>query len=494
MDDTLTRKGALQFVLAGLALLVSACTTAPAGKLSGREYAAVEARLSRDIGILASDEYGGRRPGTPGEALTLDYIQTQLETAGLVSGTNDPANPWRAPVTLVSTRPLDGRLEIAIGRKRIAIAPKDIFAPVKERRSLVEGAEIVALSGLDPDTTLPDIGGKAVILFDNGFSARQALGEMGTAAIIVPLGDTSLETMKLSRRGGETLSLLGEDPQPLTLYVSESALEEAFGSERWAAIRQAADEEGARPVEIGASISIEAGSQRREVRSANVIGRLPGSMPGSGAILLLAHWDHFGECGNDGDADRLCNGAVDNASGVAMMLELARRLAASGPYDRDIYVVATTAEEWGLLGAKAFLENPPVPLDTIVAAFNFDTVAVAPRGTAVAYIGEGRTDLDPVILETMQQYDRVLGSRITAEQFLQRQDGWALLQRDVPAVVLSSALGDDSVLKSFMTERYHRANDQADELELGGAIEDLVLHEALIRKLASTSTYPSPGD
>ena len=212
--------------------------------------------------------------------------------------------------------------------------------------------------------------------------------------------------------------------------------------------------------------------------------------PEAGAILLLAHWDHFGECGDEGDEDRLCNGAIDNASGVAVMIELAGKLAQIGPHDRDIYVLGTTAEEWGLLGAKAFVENPPLPLDQIVAAFNFDTLALAPRGSAVGFVGQGRTPLDEIILETIERSERPVGDRELADQFINRQDGIALLEEGVPAVVLANSLGDLSIVQSYLSSKYHRANDESDGIELGGAIDDLILHVELIKQLADSSQYP----
>ena len=100
----------------------------------------------------------------------------------------------------------------------------------------------------------------------------------------------------------------------------------------------------------------------------------------------MSHWDHLGVCREDGELDRICNGAVDNASGMALVIELARRLAADGPFDRDIYVLGTTSEELGLLGAKAFVEAPSVPLDSIIAGFNFDTVAIAHNGQKLGFL------------------------------------------------------------------------------------------------------------
>ncbi|MEO0872193.1 MAG: M20/M25/M40 family metallo-hydrolase, partial [Pseudomonadota bacterium] len=146
-----------------------------------------------------------------------------------------------------------------------------------------------------------------------------------------------------------------------------------------------------------------------------MIGRLAGTKPDAksdtGAVLLMAHWDHLGLCGPEGAEDRICNGAIDNASGIAVMLELARRLAEAGPYENDIYVLATSAEESGLLGAQAFAANPPLPLESIIAAFNFDSVALAKAGAPVGFIGEGRTSLDPLVLQVMAEAERDLGNR-----------------------------------------------------------------------------------
>jgi Zn-dependent M28 family amino/carboxypeptidase len=104
-------------------------------------------------------------------------------------------------------------------------------------------------------------------------------------------------------------------------------------------------------------------------------------------VLVMAHWDHFGQCGTP---PRLCPGAVDNASGVAVITEVARSLVRgrrAAPMDRDVYFLATTGEELGLLGAMAFAENPPLPLDKVVAAFNVDSTGLVPAGRPVAIVG-----------------------------------------------------------------------------------------------------------
>lgn len=487
------RQGAQFLVSLLLALSLGACATAPVGSVSKKEFGAIERDLLEHITTLAGDDYGGRRPGSEGETLTLGYMQRQLEASGYVSGTNDPANPWRAPVELVSSIPIEGRLEFTLGKRTFLMPEGESAVYTSRRRSLVEDSALLFVGrrvGGIPETSVR--GKIAVLLSEPGKSParRDALFEMGAAAVITVVEEKSSIDQLRSAQRTERFSLASDTRDTLSAFTTTLAMETAFGADRWAELVAAAEDKDFVPVEMKGQATIEASTQRREVRSHNLIGRLPGSTSQDGAVLLLAHWDHFGTCGDEGDSDRLCNGAADNASGVAVMLELARRLAEAGPHDRDIYVLATTAEEWGLLGAKAFADSPALPLDSIVAAFNFDTVAIAPRGKNVGFVGEGRTALDDIVIDTVRQSRRKIGSRILAEQFLQRQDGWVLLQRDVPAVVISSAFGDEDTLNRFLASRYHRAIDEVDGIELGGAVEDLLLHEELVKRIADTSQYP----
>lgn len=497
-DSSRSLSARLKATLAcALALFAAACATTGPGGVPETEFADIETRLARHISVLASEEFGGRRPGTEGERLTLDYIQSVLEASGFESGTNDPGNPWRVPVPLVSSLPVSGKVEVVQGRRRTVFSDEDALAFTNWQRSLVNGAEMLFVGLLGDEVEEPLVRGKVIVMLAHPGESparRDALFAKGAAAVITIVENREAIAELRETRRSERLELESYDVDELSVFATEQSIAGALGQDRWAALRGRTDKVDFQPIALDATAVIEAVSQRRDVLSSNLIGRLPGAVPGSGAVLLLAHWDHFGECGEEGELDRLCNGAADNASGVAVMLELGRRLADSGPHDRDIYVLATTAEERGLLGAQFFAENPPIPLDEIVAAFNFDTVAIAPVGSAVGFVGEGRTPLDSVIQAAVAKAGRKFGSPIIAEQFLRRQDGWALLQRDVPVVVLSSAFGNEDALNRFLAERYHQASDEFEGIELGGAVEDLVLHQILIEELASTALYQPTGE
>ena len=487
---------AMRFMALALLLVLSACVTAPSdSRIKESEFAALEARFTQHIDVLASEEFGGRRPGTIGETKTLDYLRREFESAGFVSGTNDPAHPWNAPAVLASVTGGESRIEFQIGRRKVELEAGEAAAFTNRRRGLIEQGEL-AFVGFGGGNVGQDIvrGRVAVFLAGEPQAAaetRRTLLERGAVAVMAVLSDGSRIERMRAQRSRERLELAVDVDDQLSLFVTEVGMARALGAKAWEELRAAANaESGFSAVKLNARITVEATAQRREVPSHNFIARLPGTSPDAGAILLLAHWDHFGTCGPEDAADRLCNGAVDNASGLALMIELGKRLAKGPPLGRDIYVLGTTAEEWGLLGARAFAEEPPIPLESIVAAFNFDTVAIGPRGSAVGFIGEGRTALDEVIRQAVADAGRELVPRERAEPFLQRQDGWALLQRNVPAVVVSNAFGDEERFRAFMSSTYHQASDEPGKLELGGAVDDLFLHEMLIRRLADPKQYP----
>jgi hypothetical protein len=131
-----------------------------------------------------------------------------------------------------------------------------------------------------------------------------------------------------------------------------------------------------------------------------------------------------------------------------------------------------------------------LPLDSIVAAFNLDAVAVATDGNAVAIVGKGLTALDPGIAQVLAQTGRKESDERLAQDYVRRQDGWALLQRDVPAVSVTSAFAQPSAFERYTAERYHQPSDEAAAVELGGAADDLVLTLALVRHFADPARWP----
>jgi len=152
--------------------------------------------------------------------------------------------------------------------------------------------------------------------------------------------------------------------------------------------------------------------------SHNVVGVARGRRPDGKAVLLMAHWDHIGVCAPKA-ADKICNGAVDNASGVAAIIAVAEQVARMG-LDRDVWFVATGAEELGLLGARAFADRPPLPLARIIAGFNLDTIAIAPAGAKVAMVAPPYSRLEALVRHSARALGRAGPGDREADDFLRR--------------------------------------------------------------------------
>lgn len=480
-------------------LWLAACAPTPIKAVPDAAQSDIAARLQADIDMLASDQFGGRKPGTAGGKATYEYIERRMGEVGLVSGTNDPGSYWRLPVDLVEAVPQTGQLTLGVGRRAVTLTEAEAAVYTPRRRALAAGGPgtgvPVVFVGYGDGSVLGDAlaGAAALMLADPGRDSarREALFRQRATAVVTVVPDAAAlaEVRRREERG--RVELASEQMDTLSAYITDAAIGRAVGEKRWELWKREAKQADFAPLELNMAVTIEATSDRREFPSQNIIGMIPGTIPGSGAVLLLGHWDHLGECGPPEAADRICNGAADNASGIAMMLELARRLKAGPPLGRDIYVLATSAEEAGLLGARAFVKTPPLPLSSIVAAFNFDMMAVAPEGSPVGIIGRGHTPaLDAAILDMLARKGRLLGDQSLADSFLQRQDGWTLHQAGVPSVLVSSTYGSRAILDPFLLSRYHRPDDEAAQIELGGAIEDLLLHEELIRQLADPARYP----
>ncbi len=483
-------------------VLVFALLVPPGTALAAqRRDSALEAQLLAHITELAGDAYEGREPGTEGEAKTLRYLGKQWFDIGLVSGTNDPGNEWFAPVTLVERSPDVSSARFSRrGRPQYAPAEAAIVL-TSGKRSLIRDAPLLfvgrTLAAMPPRN---ELAGRVALLLDGGIenSDRQnALLEAGASGVMTVLdGERTLANVRSRRiRPGYALAsdTLGGD---LEAFITRAGLANLLqGSGRTLGqLEVLAGRSEFVPFPLDLAATLEATTRETTIRTFNLIGKLPGRRPGSGAVMFVAHWDHFGICGDPAAEEKICRGAVDNASGVAALTEIARRLARGPRLDRDVYFLATTAEELGLLGAHAFAENPPLPLKQIVAAFNIDSIALAPAGSPLAIVGRGMTPLDPQIEAVARREKREVVGGTAANAYVRRQDGWALLQHDVPTVMVSSAYSDLPRLEAFFEGPYHRPADNLKRpLELGGAAEDVAFHVALARWFGDTRRVRQPA-
>lgn len=461
-----------------------------------------EADLREHIAVLASDEFEGRAPGTAGEAKTIQYIAASWKAAGMKPGAKDGS--WFDPVALVSRGQGTATATYMVGARKLRVASDDIVLIGKEAQfskklPLMFGGYGVKANG----DALDNVAGKAVMIFldrpefapddkQSPRARRDALVAAGAEAVIMVA--ESAGNWSAARR--QLLS------RPITLESREkrAELEGAISSEYavalitaggrdWDKLRKAAKAENYAGEALGIDGSFDVTTEVRRFNSYNVVGKLAGRKKNSGALLYMGHWDHLGLCEPEGAADRICNGAVDNASGIAVLTEVAQHLAKKR-HDRDIYFVATTGEESGLLGAYAFAEFPPVPLDRIVLSLNVDTIAISGRGAKVAIIGRGTTKLDSAVEAVARKAGRKIEPSTDANAFIQRQDGWALTQKGVPALMVGGSFADLGLMQKFLAGDYHGPDDElTDTTQLGGAAEDAVLHVALGQYFADARKY-----
>jgi len=479
----------------GAALLLSACATTPSPPPSP-SLDTIEAELAMDIATLADDDFGGRFPGSEGEAKTQAWLAQRFGQIGLEPGAAD--GDWTQDFALVRRSPATepGRVAASAtrGERRVAFSQ-----PMLGAFSAQDEANFsdVPLVGVDPDLEelVPgSLVNRALVLPASAIAKRANQLEAAEPTVLVITTEDQKTYDQSSRFFSRSRWRLENDREGMALIMispeDSAALMETIGRNA----DRAPDGHGV--VAYDTMLDARISQQSERIETANFIARLPGTVDGAGAVLVLAHWDHLGdECGPPDAADRLCNGAVDNASGIAVMAQAVELAAADGPFDRDVIVLGTSAEEMGLLGAEAFVADPVVPLPTIVAGLNIDTVAIAPRGEPVVILGAGETPLDYGITEVARTLGREVVPSDLQAAFLRRQDGWVFLREGVPTVMAGGTLADEEVFQAFLQGPYHGADDEVGEgLELGGAAEDAVLHAALIRYFASLRTYPGGGD
>lgn len=460
----------LRPLAAALLLSVGACATT--SQVTDRPI--TESELRAHIAVLASDRFEGRKPGTAGERLTTDYIARQWAAAGLLPGGTEG---WFQPVPLVDRAAATGTVSLSGGRTATLDAADVAISSSADVR--IAGARLVPVTG---DAVPPEVRGNIAVLTltpESGAGIARAPRRFAAAGAVA--------TLVLVPSGPAWTTVKNALSQPSTSLAGgpgETVI--AVNAERFAAAQAAAGP--------GATLSAELRSSARRYTSPNVIGRIPGTGGTGEAIAVIGHWDHLGaECRPVTAPDRICNGAVDNASGIAVMIEVAKRLARGPRPVRDILFIATTAEESGLLGARYYVANPTVPLSRIVGLLNIDTIAIGPRGLPVSAVNRGNTTIDPLIDEAARLQRRPLDKDLDANAFIQRQDGAAFTEAGVPAVMAGGSFADMNKLQAFLRSTYHGPDDElTDTLPLGGAAEDADLHVILARMLADPKRYPTP--
>lgn len=472
-----------------------------------------EAEIRSHIAVLASDAFEGRAPGSAGETKTLDYLAKTWASYGLVSGTNEPAHPWFQPVPLVERKPYAHAVRAVARGRTLGLADDGVVLAGRNPTDRANGKPLFVGHGVGADGKLnADVSGRIVLMLsaEPNFAGadklptlrerQKMLAQAGAAAVLITApGGVPWGGLRNQFANGSTRLASDDIGAPITGVLRDDAATALFRAAGLSPAKAAtqAGAAGFAAMPLPVTLDLATSTSVRRFESHNVIGKIAGTRPGSGAVLLLGHWDHFGICRSEEAEDRICNGAVDNASGMAVLLTVAERLARGPKLDRDVYVMGTTAEERGLLGAYHFADHPNVPLDQIVVALNIDTVAIAPAGAPVALVGRGESGLDAIVDQVAITGGRTVDSDTEANAFIRRQDGWALAAKGVTSIMAGGSFSDIGLLQAFLTGVYHQPGDElTDATPLGGAADDANLHVDLVRHFADQAKYnPAPtGD
>jgi len=517
-----------------LLFLFAMLVTVPTSMANPRPAPDIDpARLSAHVRMLASDAFEGRGPGTEGERRTIAYLAAQFRAAGARPG--GERGGWTQAVRM-NRYTLQGTPQVRIAgeRENCRFEPGEgmiLWSRNPSGRIAIENAPlvfaghgVVATAANWDDYGGADLRGAVVVLLANDPDHRMESGPFGGRAMSY-YGRFSTKAEEAARRGALAVILV-HDPDaadsswdvyraayssPANGLVEGVDSPLAFGSwlnldlsrrlfacagldlaaEQAAAARQSFR---ARPLP-GVRISVSVTVRVETTITHNVIAILPGRRRPNDYFLFTAHWDHMGRGRADATGDTIYNGALDNAGGVAGLLELARVFGAGPRPDRSLVFIAMTLEESGLLGAEYYAAHPLYPLERTVGGINMDAVNLfGPTGT-MEVTGLGKTDLEDYLrAELAATGRRMQDDPNSVVGFYYRSDHFPFARRGVPFIFAGS--GWDLAEQSPLGQRFHQPSDQwGPELNFASAARDMRLYHRIGLRLANARTWPGwrPG-
>ncbi|MEO6387675.1 MAG: M28 family peptidase, partial [Croceibacterium sp.] len=268
-----------------------------------------------------------------------------------------------------------------------------------------------------------------------------------------------------------------------------------------AELSAAAARPGFKPIPLAAKVSTGFDNAIRRFASKNVIGVLPGRTRPDEYVLHTAHWDHLGHCTPNAAGDDICNGAIDNATGVAALVALAEAHTRAGAANRSLVFMAVTAEEAGLLGSEYYAANPVYPLSQTAGGINIDALALAGPARDVTVVGGGKSQLDGYLQSALARLGRTPTPDPSPQAgYYYRSDHFSLAKRGVPMFYLKSGqdLVDGGIAAgqawdtAYRANAYHQPDDEYDPAwNWSGVMQDLQLFYRLGRDLAQSADWPN---
>jgi Zn-dependent M28 family amino/carboxypeptidase len=498
----------------------------PDGKTDAAHRATKEitADLMRGYVIeLSDDKYEGRGPGSRGDEAARAYLIAELQKLGLEPGAADGS--WQQPFDLIGiTAEQPDEWTFRRDDGEITLKQWDQFivsSGVQEEQAKVENAELVFVGyGIEApeyewdDFKGQDLKGKVLVILNNDpswdpdlfggetrlwygrwdYKYRSAARQGAAGAIIihtVPSAGYPFQVVQTSWTGEQFELPAGDEPRNrVNAWVTEESARQlielaGFDLDE---LRTAADNRDFEPVPLGITTSISMGVTLNRASSANVLGLIPGSDPEllGEAVIYTAHHDHLGVGTPNDDGDRIYNGAMDNASGVAQVLAIAKAIKALPEAPRrSILVALVGAEEQGLLGSKYYAANPTFPPGKIAANLNYDGGNIWGHTHDVTFIGLGKSSIDAIVERIAAEQGRVVKPDQFADRgYFYRSDQFSFAKIGVPAMYLDT--GTDFVdrpegwgkeqVNHYTDVHYHQPSDEYDDSwNFDGMIADALL-------------------
>jgi len=522
-----------------------AIAIAPAAPLPAAAQDFSVERLDQHIRTLSDDWFEGRAPGTPGEDKTVAYLSGAFASIGLEPGGDlrpDGSRAWTQDVILNrSTMDDTPQLSIDIGGERVAMVQDQDLAvrsPVNGMAEVrlddvpllfvgygthaperdwsdfkdvdVTGKVIVALVN-DPDFEggEGDFGGEAMTYYGRWTYKYEEAARRGAAGVLVihETKPASYPWGVISNGNDVTLDIVREDPAAAHsalqgwMHVDvASRIFEAAGTS-YEDAKAMARLRNFQPMDMGATIDATLISRSEQIAAKNVIGILPGTERPDEYVVFTGHHDHLGVGEPDETGDTIYNGAIDNATGIALMIEMGRAFVQSGGTERSLVFLAVGAEESGLLGAKYYAANPLYPLETTAGVINTDAPGVHGPTRDFSISGSAKLGLLDIMTEEAAKMERSYSPdpNPAAGSFF-RSDHFAFAQVGVPAVSFRSGRnlvdgGAERAAKiaaAYAAEHYHQQSDEwSPDWDLTGIVRDAQLIYAVAERLGNSAGWPN---
>ena len=499
-----------------------------------------EKNLHKHIKILASDEFGGRAPGSEGGEKTKDYIKEEFLTSGLVPIKDNYFLDVPLSKMVVDVNKSSLNIETKNDTRQLIAGSESVFWSKQVKKEIsVESSELVFIGYgvVAPeydwnDYKDIDVTGKTLVMLINDPGFRLEDPNLFKGRAMTYYGRWVYKFEEAARQGAEAVLIIHEtEPAAYPWQVVETSWtgmqrdlrRKDMGANRvkiegWITSEVAKElfDEAGLDLEVlkrkaldknftavpmgGLKANVTLFNEISFANSHNVAGVKKGTKRPDEYVLMMAHWDHLGtKDGHSATNDHIYNGAVDNASGVAGILELANYFK-SVETERSLLFLAVTAEESGLLGSQYFAEYPPIDLSKVVAGYNFDGVLPVGKTKDVVVVGYGASELEDILKTELDKLDKYIMPDPHPEKgYFYRSDHISLAKKGVPVLyadggadkVIGGVEAGSKIANAYTAKDYHQPSDEySSDWDLSGFNEQLTITTNMVLRLANSNEWP----